>query len=143
MLCYGFVKVIQSLSVRQALYAVYHSEVFVRSFFMPIMLEMKLRGFVELGEGDLTLEVVLGLWEWAVNCELDIKLAQKARDTEEGNIKKLGKYLVVGVGHFMTKNRGKQLARVVYNGDSLDIELIVKLGKDCCEMAFVGKGSKV
>ena len=42
----------------------------------------------------------------------------------------------------MTKNRGKQLARVVSNRDSLDIEIIVKLGKDSREMAFVGQGSK-
>ena len=40
---------------------------------------------------------------------------------------------------FMTKNRGKQLAS---NRDSLDIELIVKLGKDCREMAFMGQCSK-
>ena len=40
-----------------------------------------------------------------MNCELDTKLAQKARDTEEGNVRKLGKCLFVGVGHFMTKNR--------------------------------------
>ena len=58
---FGFVRVCdwyrQSLSVRQALYAVYDSEVLVRVFLMAIMLEM--RGFVGLGVGELTLEVVL------------------------------------------------------------------------------------
>ena len=37
----------------------------------------------------------------------------------------------------MTKNKGKQLARVVSKGDSLDIEIILKLGRDCREMARV------
>ena len=69
-------------------------------------------GFVELGEGDLTLEVVLGWWEWAVNYELD---------TEEGNVRKLGKCLFVGVGHFITKNRGNQL-------EDLRIFCLVSLG---------------
>ena len=110
----------QSLSVRQALYTVYDSEVLVRSFFMAIMLEVRLRGFVELGEVDLTLEVVLGWWKWAVNCELDTKLAQKARVTEEGNVRKLGKCLFVGVGHTLVQNQNGQnllcrnLFRVLY-----------------------------
>ena len=42
----------------------------------------------------------------------------------------------------MTKNKGKQLARVVSKGFSLDIEIILKLGRDCREMAFVGQGNK-
>ena len=44
----------------------------------------------KLGDVDLTLEVVLGWCEWPVNCDLDTKLTQKPRDTEEGNVRKLG-----------------------------------------------------
>ena len=43
----------------------------------------------------------------------------------------------------MTKNKGKQLARVVSKGVSLDIEIILKLGMDCRGMAVVGQGDKV
>ena len=93
--------------------------------------------------GELTLEVVLGWWEWAVDSELDYRLVQKARDTEEGNVRKMGKSLLVGVGHFMAKKRGKQLAKEVSKGDSLDIEIILKLGMDCRRMAVVGQGDKV
>ena len=92
--------------------------------------------------GELTLEVVLGWWEWAVDSELDYRLVQKARDTEEGNVRKMGKSLLVGVGHFMAKKSGKQLAKEVSKGDSLDIEIMLKLGRDCREMAFVGQGDK-
>ena len=88
---FGFVRVSdwyrQSLSVRQALYTVYDSEVLVRDFWMAIMSEMRLRGFaagcgrIDIG-GD-------GWWEWVVDCELDYRLVQKARDTEDGKVKKM------------------------------------------------------
>ena len=42
----------------------------------------------------------------------------------------------------MTKNRDKQLVSVVSKGDTLDNVIILKLGRDCWEMAFVGQGSK-
>ena len=68
------------IGIRQAHYAAYDSEVLVRSLLITIMLEMRLRGFAELGEGGR---------EWAVDCELDCKLVQKARDTEDGKVKKM------------------------------------------------------
>ena len=90
--------------------------------------------------GELTLEVVLGWWEWTVSwitgwcSRLEIQ-----RKVMSG---KWEKSLLVGVGHFMAKKRGKQLAKEVSKGDSLDIEITLKLGRDCREMAFVGQGDK-
>ena len=52
-------------------------------------------------------------------------------DTEEGNVRKLGKYLFVGVGHFMTKNRGSQLK-------DLRIFCLVSLG-DCFGVGVLEK----
>ena len=75
-----------------------------RGIFLPLFADF---GFVELDEVDLTLEVV-----GVGNCELD---------TEEGNVRKLGKCLFVGVGHFITKNRGNQL-------EDLRIFCLVSLG---------------
>ena len=73
---------------------------------------------------------------------MGVDIGGGVRDTEEGNVRKMGKSLLVGVGHFMAKKSGKQLAKEVSNGDSLDIEIILKLGMDCRGMAVVGQGDK-
>ena len=69
-----------------------------------------------------------------MDCELDYKLVQKARELRRE---------VFGCGGGSFHDQEQKLARVVSNGDSLDIELIVKLGKDCHEMAFMARALSI
>ena len=41
-----------------------------------------------------------------MDSELDYRLVQKARDTEEGNVRKMGKELVGGGGSFYDQEQG-------------------------------------
>ena len=136
---YGHVRVSQwhlpDLQFFQVLYAVLDSEIYMRTIIYAAFLEVSIKPYEMMPEGEIDLNVVLGWWTWAKNRTFDQK--QLARNADPNA--SLSKRVDDSYESFSYHIRGKLFSVEVEAEKSLSPEDALKRGSMRREQAVAEK----